>query len=120
MANSTNSAGPSKFFLMMTFEISPDQEELFNDIYDTEHAPYILAVPGVHSCVRFTDSNLSPNGWLVYSTLYQFDHPDLPETPEWKAASDRGRWKDMIRPYVKSRQRRLGNIVNDYSTLPAA
>lgn len=114
MTNSITTPSPSKFFLMMTFEISRDQEQLFNDIYDAEHAPYILAVAGVHSCVRFTDKDLSPGGWLVYSTLYQFDHPDLPNSPEWKAASDRGRWKELIRPYVKSRQRRLGSIVSDY------
>lgn len=114
MANASKNSKAPKYFLMMTFEISPDQEELFNDIYDTEHAPYILAVDGVHSCTRFCDVQLSPAGWLVYSTLYQFCESGLPDSPEWKAASDRGRWKEMIRPHVKSRQRRLGRIVNDY------
>ncbi|NYT81103.1 hypothetical protein H0A70_06305 [Alcaligenaceae bacterium] len=115
MNDSRTSGPPPTYFLMLTFEISSDQEELFNDIYDTEHAPYILAVEGVHSCVRFTDRSTSAEGWLVYSTLYRFDRPDLPDSPQWKAASDRGRWKDMIRPHVKSRQRRQGRIVAEYA-----
>ncbi len=116
MASKAMAETSPEYFLMMTFEISSDQEALFNEIYDAEHAPYILQVEGVHSCLRFVDASPSADGWLVYSTLYRFGRPDLPDSDAWKAASDRGRWKDLIRPYVKSRQRRLGKIVIEYRT----
>jgi hypothetical protein len=28
----------------------PDKETLFNEVYDTEHVPNLLKVPGVASC----------------------------------------------------------------------
>ena len=35
------------YFYMVTFEIDPADEKDFNEIYDTEHIPNILHVPGV-------------------------------------------------------------------------
>jgi hypothetical protein len=102
------------YYLLLTFEITKEQEALFNDIYDTEHAPYILQVPGVHSCIRLQDASPNSDGMLIYSTLYQFDQPELPHSEAWKQASNRGRWKDMIRPYLKSIERRQGLVVARY------
>jgi hypothetical protein len=103
----------AKFFYMVTFEIAKEDEALFNEIYDTEHVPNILSVKGVKGCMRIRDHGSSETGWLVYSTIYFLTDAGLPETSAWKDASDTGRWAPVMRPKLKSRQRRLGSIVAD-------
>jgi hypothetical protein len=107
----TNHPPGARYFYMVTFEIDPVDEPLFNEIYETEHIPNILKVPGVLGVVRFRDHTANERGWLVYSALYYLDRADLPETDIWKTESDKGRWAPMIRPRIKSRQRRLGRLV---------
>ncbi len=111
MANTSAGLGAARHFYMVTFEIASEDEAQFNEIYDTEHVPNILRVNGVLGVMRFRDAAPNAAGWLVYSALYLLARPDLPDTPEWKAASDTGRWAPIMRPRLKSRQRRLGPIV---------
>ena len=61
--------------------------------------------------MRFRDAAPNEKGWLVYSALYLLARPDLPATPEWKTASDLGRWAAVMRPRLKSRRQRLGPMV---------
>jgi len=111
MTNKSASLSAARHFYMVTFEIAREDEAQFNEIYDTEHVPNILRVNGVLGVMRFRDAAPNAAGWLVYSGLYLLARPDLPDTPEWKAASDIGRWAPIMRPRLKSRQRRLGPIV---------
>lgn len=101
----------ARYFYMVTFEIAPEDETDFNEIYDSEHIPNLLGVEGVLGVLRFRDEAPNAAGRLVYSTLYLLARPDLPGTPEWKAASEIGRWAPVIRPRVKARHQRLGKIV---------
>ncbi len=102
--------GAARHFYMVTFEIAPEDEALFNEIYDTEHVPNILKVDGVLGVVRFRDEAKTAGGWILYSALYLISRADLPTTPEWKKASDIGRWGPMMRPRMKSRSQRLGSV----------
>ena len=111
MAVKSTNAGAARYFYMVTFEIAPEDEPEFNEIYDAEHIPNLLRVDGVLGIIRFKDATPNAAGWLVCSALYLLARPDLPATPEWKAASEIGRWAPLIRPRVKSRQQRLGPIV---------
>ena len=111
MAKKSSGLGAARPFYMVTFEIAREDEAEFNEIYDTEHVPNILRVKGVVGVVRFKDAVPNAAGWLVYSALYLLSRADLPDSPEWKAASDTGRWAPVMRPKLKSRQRRLGPIV---------
>lgn len=111
MAKKNAGLGAARHFYMVTFEIAREDESEFNEIYDTEHVPNILRVKGVVGVVRFKDAVPNAAGWLVYSALYLLTRADLPDTPEWKAASDTGRWAPLMRPKLKSRQRRLGPVV---------
>ena len=98
------------FFYMVAFEIAPEDEKEFNDIYDTEHIPNILQVEGVLQVIRWRDADPTLQGWLKYSALYLITQADLPSTPQWKAKSDLGRWAPVMRPKVKARRQRLGRI----------
>jgi hypothetical protein len=111
MANKSTGLSAARYFYMVTFEIAREDEAEFNEIYDTEHIPNLLRVNGVVGIIRFKDAAPNAAGWLVYSALYLLARPDLPDTPEWKTASDTGRWAPVIRPRLKSRQGRLGPVV---------
>lgn len=104
-----NSAAP--YWMMITFEIDPADDAEFNDIYDNDHIPTIMKLPGVLEVIRFRDAHKNERGYLVYSALYLMDRENLHETPEWKELSDMGRWMPVIRPKVKSRARRMGPMV---------
>ena len=101
----------ARYFYMVTFEIAPEDEREFNEIYDTEHVPNLLTVEGVLGIMRFRDAELNEKGWLVYSALYIIAKPDLPSTPAWRAKSDVGRWEPVMRPRMKARRQRLGSLV---------
>ncbi len=50
--------GMAPFFYMVTFEIAPEDEHDFNEIYDTEHIPRAttmsLPPPGASGTIRRT------------------------------------------------------------------
>ena len=115
MAIRQSTAGAAPFCMMITFEIAPEDESEFNDIYDNDHIPNILRLEGVLEIIRFRDAAPNDKGFLVYSALYLLARENLHETPEWKELSDLGRWAPVIRPKVKSRARRAGPVVARFS-----
>ena len=52
-------ASTAPYSMMITFEISPADEAEFNDIYDNDHIPTIMKLPGVLEVIRFRD--VEPN-----------------------------------------------------------
>ena len=103
--------GAAPFCMMITFEIAPEDESEFNDIYDNDHIPNILKLKGVVEVIRFKDSAPNEKGLLVYSALYLLARENLHQTPQWRELSDLGRWAPVMRPKVKSRARRAGPLV---------
>jgi len=99
------------YCMMITFELAPEDEAEFNDIYDNDHIPTIMKLDGVTEVIRFKDAGPNEKGFLVYSAIYFMTKENLHLTPEWKALSDTGRWMPVIRPKVKSRARRAGPVV---------
>jgi hypothetical protein len=111
MANHNIGPGAAAFCMTITFEIAREDEAEFNDIYDNDHIPTILKLPGLLEVIRFRDAAPNEKGFLVYSAIYFMTKENLHETPEWKELSDLGRWAPVIRPKVKSRARRAGPVV---------
>ena len=111
MATRNTDAGAAPFCMMITFEIAPEDEVEFNEIYDDDHIPNILKLEGVVEVIRFRDAAPNDKGYLVYSAIYFLAQENLHLTPEWTALSDIGRWAPVIRPKVKSRTRRAGPVV---------
>ncbi len=111
MAMQNNDAGAAAFWMMVTFEIAPEDESEFNDIYDNDHIPNILKLPGVIEIIRFRDASANEKGFLVYSAIYFLAQENLHQTPGWTTLSDLGRWAPVIRPKIKARARRAGPVV---------
>jgi hypothetical protein len=99
------------YCMTITFEIAPEDEAEFNDIYDNDHIPTIMQLEGVTEVIRFKDTGPNEKGFLVCSAIYFMTKENLHLTPEWQNLSDTGRWMPVIRPKVKSRARRTGPVV---------
>ena len=42
----------SRYLFVVSMDVPTDKEDFFNEVYDTEHVPYLTAVPGVISATR--------------------------------------------------------------------
>ena len=91
------------YIYVVQLEIPPNLESEFNRIYDDEHVPNIVKVPGVHGCTRYRLDSDADNGMARYLAIYEIDAPDTPSTTAWKAASDTGEWVTKIRPNLTLR-----------------
>ena len=47
-------AGKAKYLFVASMDVDPAKEALFNEVYDQEHVPELLKVPGVLSVTRTT------------------------------------------------------------------
>jgi len=54
--------GGAQYFYMVTFEIAPQDEREFNEIYDNEHIPDLLKVEGVTGVLRLRDGEPNEKG----------------------------------------------------------
>jgi hypothetical protein len=107
----------SKYLFVASMDVDPDKEALFNEVYDTEHVPNLLKVPGVHAVARLQgepfalsmggeEKKVAHNG-PRYSAVYEIDGSHVLVSPEWARASEAGRWPKEVRPYTRNRQHAL-------------
>ena len=87
----------------MQLDIPQVLEEDFNRIYNAEHVPNLLTVPGVRGCIRYRLESADVDGVMRYATIYEIDSPDLPDSSVWREQSDKGEWGARIRPHLIGR-----------------
>lgn len=102
----------SAYILVVSMDVERGHEDAFNEVYDTEHVPYLLKVPGVRSARRLKgeafkmflggETREMPAPRPVYSAIYEIDSPDVLTSPEWQEAVERGRWPS-VRPHTSNR-----------------
>ena len=90
---------PYVFWVMM--DVEPHREALFNQLYDEEHLPALLKLPGSVNAVRY---RTSAAGEPRYLCAYEVDTPDLPMSRLWNDTSDVGRWKPEVRSYTSNKR----------------
>jgi hypothetical protein len=86
---------PYVFWVMM--DVEPHREALFNELYDQEHLPLLLKLPGAVNAVRYRTATA---GEPRYLCAYEVERTDLPMSRQWNDTSDIGRWKPEVRPYT--------------------
>ena len=111
----------SKYLFVASMDVVPDKEALFNEIYDTEHVPNLLKVPGVHAATRVEGESfaLGIGGGTKtiihegarYCTIYEIDGPHVLVSPEWAKAGEAGRWPNQVRPYTRNRTHALYKVL---------
>ena len=87
------------FWVLM--DVEPHREALFNELYEAEHLPRLLELPGCVNAVRF---RTRAAGEPRYLAAYEVDRAELPMSPAWNTASDIGRWKLEVRPYTHNKR----------------
>ena len=108
----------SRYLLSASMDVEPAVEKLFHEVYDTEHVPLLLKVPGVVSVTRFKRQPLTMiiggerrtmtiDSEPMFSALYELESPDVLLTDAWARAAEQGRWPAQVRPHTKNRRHLL-------------
>jgi hypothetical protein len=74
----------TKYLFIVSMDVAPDKEALFNEVYDTEHVPYISKVPGVRGATRMKGEAFTmqlggkkiekPHDGPSYTAIYEIDN----------------------------------------------
>ena len=113
----------TSYFFEVSMDIDAEHEALFNEVYDTEHVPFISEVPGVKAVTRakaedFTvaiggnEVHLPSGGIARYVAIYEIDSPEVLASAEWATQAEKGRWATDVRPHTKNRGHALRKVIN--------
>ncbi|MBV9756507.1 MAG: hypothetical protein JO047_05585 [Alphaproteobacteria bacterium] len=112
----------TRYVFIASMDVAPEKEALFNEVYDTEHVPNLLKVPGVRGVTRLRTEpasfsiggqtrNLTGEGTPRYTAIYEIDSPDVINSAAWAEASERGRWPGEVRPFTSNRHHIVRKVV---------
>ena len=111
----------TRYVFIVGMDVRTDKEDLFNEVYDGEHVPELLKVPGVISVSRSKKrpADLSVGGDQVpvgegeptYLAFYELERPDVLTSEAWTAAVDKGRWAGEVRPYTGNRHLAMHEVI---------
>lgn len=103
----------SRYLLIASMDVAPEYEDLFNEVYDAEHVPHLLSVPGVRKVTRCKGVPFAfaiagsikpmPAPDPAYTAIYEIDHPNVLASPAWAEAVEKGRWASVVRPHTRNR-----------------
>lgn len=111
----------ARFVFIASMDIDPDKEAIFDEVYDTEHIPQILKVPGVISARRYTTEPLTmfiggetktiiAEGEPRHSAMYELESAEVLTSDAWARAVDAGRWPTEVRPFTRNRRHTLKKL----------
>ena len=111
----------AKYVLMVSMDVAPEKEDLFNEVYDKEHIPNLLAVPGVLSVTRVKSEPFSmtiggerkgmPVASPRYTAIYELESPEVLVSDAWGRAVEAGRWPGEVRPFTTNRRHILSKVI---------
>jgi len=105
----------SRYLFSAAMDVDAAKDALFNEVYDREHVPNLLTVPGVIAVARFKreELTLSIGGERKrivveneprYSALYEVESPEVLVSEAWAKAVEQGRGPGEVRPFTKNRR----------------
>jgi len=105
----------TRYLFSAAMDVDPTREGLFNEVYDGEHVPLLLKVPGVIAVARFKRQELTMvlggerktivvEKEPLYNALYEVEGPEVLTSDPWAKAVDQGRWPGQVRPYTRNRR----------------
>jgi len=112
----------TRYVFTASMDVDPAKEALFNEVYDTEHVPLILKVPGVIAAVRLKKTTLTlllggekktivAEGEPRYSAYYELESAEVLTSSAWAKAVELGRWPTEVRPFTRNRRHVLRKIL---------
>jgi hypothetical protein len=112
----------TKYVFMASMDIAPEKEALFNEVYDREHIPNLLKVPGVLAVTRVRSEPFAfsiggerkpmPAASPRYTAIYELTSPDVLASADWARAVEMGRWPGEVRPFTSNRQHSLAKVIS--------
>jgi hypothetical protein len=106
---------------MVSMDVAPEKEALFNDVYDQDHIPNLLAVPGVLAVSRVKSQPFAvtiggerkemPAAGPSYTAIYELESPDVLVSDAWAQAVEAGRWPGEVRPFTTNRRHVLARVI---------
>jgi hypothetical protein len=104
-----------KYLFSAAMDVEPAKEPLFNEVYDQEHVPLLLKVPGVIAVARFKKQTLTlaiggehktivVDSEPAFNAFYELESPEVLVSPAWAQAVDQGRWPGQVRPFTRNRR----------------
>ncbi|HEX5093953.1 MAG TPA: hypothetical protein VFV84_14805 [Burkholderiales bacterium] len=113
--------GKAKFLFIASMDVDPTKEALFNEVYDTEHIPELMKVPGVLSVRRGVTVPLTMSiggekktivaeGEPRYSAYYELESAEVLVSDAWAKAVEKGRWPSQVRPFTRNRRHVLRKL----------
>lgn len=111
----------SRYIFIASMDVDSDKEDIFNEVYDNEHIPMILKVPGVISAKRYQTEPLVmviggerktivADGEPRHSAIYELQSADVLTSDAWAQAVDAGRWPTEVRPFTRNRRHVLKKL----------
>jgi len=112
----------ARYIFMVSMDVDPDKEALFNEVYDGEHVPNLLKVPGVHAARRLEaepsfrfsiggEETVITYAGAHYIAIYEIDGPHVLVSPQWAEAGEAGRWPSEVRPFTRNRRHAVYRIL---------
>ena len=113
----------TRYVFIASMDVAPEKEALFNEVYDREHVPNLLRVPGVRSVTRLrtepaslrigdATKPLTGDGAPTYTAIYEIDSPDVLTSREWLEAVERGRWPSEVRLFTTNRHHIVRKVLS--------
>jgi len=113
----------ARYIFTASMDVDADKEDLFNEVYDEEHVPMLLKVPGVISVTRLKQAPLTlsiggeektvdTSAEPTFSAVYEIESPDVLTSKEWADAIEQGRWPEQVRPYTSNRRHTLQKVMD--------
>lgn len=102
--------------MIASMDVDCEHEALFHEVYDSEHLPNLMSVPGVLDVVRMTPIPFHmsigglerefpvPAGEPQYSAVYRLESPHVLKSAAFGQAVEAGRWPLEVRPFTKNRR----------------
>ena len=105
----------TRYLFTAAMDVEPAKDAIFNEVYDGEHVPLLLKVPGVIAVARFKRQELTMilggerktiviENEPAYNALYELESPEVLTSEPWAKAVDQGRWPGQVRPYTRNRR----------------
>ena len=111
----------TRYLFTAAMDVDADKEALFNEVYDIEHVPELLKVPGCLAVHRLTlhPLKLAIGGEIKsivfddepkYSAIYELESAEVLTSSAWAKAVEVGRWAGQVRPFTKNRRHTLRKV----------
>lgn len=112
----------TRYVFTASMDVDADKEALFNEVYDTEHVPELMKVPGLLAVTRTTlvPLKMSIGGELKaivaegepkFSATYELENAEVLTSPAWAKAVEEGRWAAQVRPFTRNRRHTLRKVM---------